>query len=223
MPASIGLGDTSEFSYTLRSDWPWPTNVELFDVLPSGLSADATLERVALAGRETKTIALPITGMTRGNEILGDVALRSTTPLGLVARISRPRSHVATVGVVPSLTNVRRFRLLAIQHRLSDAGIRALKQRGEGTALAGLRDSHDRWVRLPITKQDLTAIAAALGSARGMAQCRAAIDFGVYGAPESFLVDAGGVIRYKHIGPFTAEVIATELAPAIAALRREAP
>lgn len=45
-------------------------------------------------------------------------------------------------------------------------------------ALAGLRDSHDRWVRLPITKQDLTAIAAALGSARGMAQCRAAIDFG---------------------------------------------
>lgn len=52
---------------------------------------------------------------------------------------------------------------------------------------------------------------------------RTAIDFGVYGAPESFLVDAGGVIRYKHIGPFTAEVIATELAPAIAALRREAP
>ncbi|MFC5438441.1 DsbE family thiol:disulfide interchange protein [Rhodanobacter ginsenosidimutans] len=50
-----------------------------------------------------------------------------------------------------------------------------------------------------------------------------AIDFGVYGAPESFLVDARGVIRYKHIGPFTAEVIATELAPAIAALRKETP
>ena len=30
VPASIGLGDTSEFSYTLRSDWPWPTNVELW-------------------------------------------------------------------------------------------------------------------------------------------------------------------------------------------------
>jgi cytochrome c biogenesis protein CcmG/thiol:disulfide interchange protein DsbE len=52
---------------------------------------------------------------------------------------------------------------------------------------------------------------------------RTAIDFGVYGAPESFLVDANGVIRYKHIGPFTAEVIATELAPAIAALRKESP
>jgi cytochrome c biogenesis protein CcmG/thiol:disulfide interchange protein DsbE len=42
-----------------------------------------------------------------------------------------------------------------------------------------------------------------------------AIDFGVYGAPETFLVDATGVIRYKHIGPLTPEVIAQELEPAI--------
>lgn len=52
---------------------------------------------------------------------------------------------------------------------------------------------------------------------------RTAIDFGVYGAPESFLIDARGVIRYKHIGPFTPEVIARELKPAIAALQQEAP
>lgn len=29
----------------------------------------------------------------------------------------------------------------------------------------------------------------------------AAIDWGVYGAPETFLVDAGGIVVYKHIGP----------------------
>jgi cytochrome c biogenesis protein CcmG/thiol:disulfide interchange protein DsbE len=52
---------------------------------------------------------------------------------------------------------------------------------------------------------------------------RTAIDFGVYGAPESFLVDAKGVIRYKHIGPLTSEVIAKELKPAIAALAKEQP
>jgi cytochrome c biogenesis protein CcmG/thiol:disulfide interchange protein DsbE len=52
---------------------------------------------------------------------------------------------------------------------------------------------------------------------------RTAIDFGVYGAPESFLIDAKGVIRYKHIGPLTPKVIARELQPAIAALKREAP
>ena len=52
---------------------------------------------------------------------------------------------------------------------------------------------------------------------------RTAIDFGVYGAPESFLIDAKGVIRYKHIGPFTPEVIERELKPLIEKLRQEAP
>jgi cytochrome c biogenesis protein CcmG/thiol:disulfide interchange protein DsbE len=50
-----------------------------------------------------------------------------------------------------------------------------------------------------------------------------AIDFGVYGAPESFLIDAKGVIRYKHIGPITPEVLAKELKPAIAAMLKETP
>lgn len=42
---------------------------------------------------------------------------------------------------------------------------------------------------------------------------RAAIDYGVYGAPETFLVDGRGVIRYKHIGPLTPEVIEGKLMP----------
>ena len=52
---------------------------------------------------------------------------------------------------------------------------------------------------------------------------RTAIDFGVYGAPETFLVDAKGVIRYKHVGPLTTDVIAKQLKPAINALAKETP
>ena len=46
-----------------------------------------------------------------------------------------------------------------------------------------------------------------------------AIDFGVTGTPETFLVDAQGIIRYKYISPITPQVIATELLPRIAALK----
>ena len=46
-----------------------------------------------------------------------------------------------------------------------------------------------------------------------------AIDFGVTGAPETFLVDAQGIIRYKYISPITPQVIATELLPRIASLK----
>lgn len=139
-PEAVGLGDTTEFTYALRSDWPWPCRVQLFDALPSGLSKGAPFEIVELGGREERTLTQPVTGDARGAHPLGEIALRSTTPIGLVARITRRRSNGAVVTVVPSLTNVRRFRLLAMQHRLSDAGIRALKRRGEGNAFAGLRD-----------------------------------------------------------------------------------
>ncbi len=44
---------------------------------------------------------------------------------------------------------------------------------------------------------------------------RTAIDFGVYAAPESFLVDAGGTILFKHIGALTQEIIDTEILPLI--------
>ena len=47
---------------------------------------------------------------------------------------------------------------------------------------------------------------------------RTAIDFGVYGVPETFLVDAQGVIRFKQIGPLTADALRAKLLPAIAAL-----
>ena len=39
------------------------------------------------------------------------------------------------------------------------------------------------------------------------------LDLGVYGAPETFLVDAKGVIRHKVVGVVTAEILAAELAP----------
>lgn len=49
---------------------------------------------------------------------------------------------------------------------------------------------------------------------------RVAIDFGVTGAPETFVVDANGVIRYKHIGPVTPEVWENTLKPLIEELRK---
>ncbi len=45
---------------------------------------------------------------------------------------------------------------------------------------------------------------------------RVSIDFGVYAAPETFLVDPSGTIVYKHIGPLTAEIIDTEILPLVA-------
>ena len=42
---------------------------------------------------------------------------------------------------------------------------------------------------------------------------RVAIDYGVYGVPETFVVDKNGVIRHKHIGPLTAEAVRDRILP----------
>ncbi|AKU10149.1 MAG: DsbE family thiol:disulfide interchange protein [Pseudomonas sagittaria] len=49
---------------------------------------------------------------------------------------------------------------------------------------------------------------------------RIGIDYGVYGVPETFLIDQQGVIRYKHIGPITPESLRDVLIPKIAELQR---
>ena len=45
-----------------------------------------------------------------------------------------------------------------------------------------------------------------------------AIDWGISGAPETFLVDAAGVIRWKHVGALTDEVVRDALLPRLDAL-----
>jgi cytochrome c biogenesis protein CcmG/thiol:disulfide interchange protein DsbE len=47
---------------------------------------------------------------------------------------------------------------------------------------------------------------------------RIGIDYGVYGVPETYVIDRKGVIRYKHIGPLTPEVAAKKIRPLIGEL-----
>ncbi|WP_297801632.1 DsbE family thiol:disulfide interchange protein [Arenimonas sp. GDDSR-1] len=47
----------------------------------------------------------------------------------------------------------------------------------------------------------------------------AALDWGIYGAPETFVIDASGVVRFKHIGPLTPEIVSAHILPIL----QEAP
>jgi uncharacterized protein (DUF58 family) len=140
-PDTLGLGDTADITYTIRSTWSWPARATLYDRVPTGMSGVTGADEHDVPPLDERVFALPVVGETRGRYALGPVAMRITTPMALLARmaVTQPKEN-ESITVVPSLTNVRRFRLLALQNRLSEAGVRALKLRGEGTAFAGLRD-----------------------------------------------------------------------------------
>lgn len=49
---------------------------------------------------------------------------------------------------------------------------------------------------------------------------RVGMDYGVYGVPETYVIDRAGVIRFRHAGPLTAAVLANRILPLVEALSR---
>ncbi|OYY21677.1 MAG: thiol:disulfide interchange protein [Polynucleobacter sp. 24-46-87] len=48
---------------------------------------------------------------------------------------------------------------------------------------------------------------------------RVGIDYGVYGVPETYVIDKAGVIRFKHIGPITMELLNKKIIPLLGELK----
>ena len=48
---------------------------------------------------------------------------------------------------------------------------------------------------------------------------RTGIDYGVYGVPETYVIDKNGVIRYKQIGPVTVDALKTKILPLVKELQ----
>ena len=48
---------------------------------------------------------------------------------------------------------------------------------------------------------------------------RVGIDYGVYGVPETYVIDKAGVIRFKHIGPITMELLNQKIIPLLGELK----
>lgn len=49
---------------------------------------------------------------------------------------------------------------------------------------------------------------------------RVGIDYGVYGVPETYVIDQSGIIRFKHIGPLTTAILNQKIYPLLAELKK---
>jgi Uncharacterized conserved protein (some members contain a von Willebrand factor type A (vWA) domain) len=140
LDASVGVGDVAAGTYVLESRWRRPLFVTLHDALPQrSLSGVTPYEELALPPMSKARIPFEVTGAVRGAAPLGDIAAVVRTPLGLSSRTFRyPQED--EILVAPSLAGVKRFRWLAVHHRLATAGVRDVRRKGEGRSFARLRD-----------------------------------------------------------------------------------
>jgi len=80
--------------------------------------------------------------------------------------------------------------------------------------LYGLNYKDSRGAALDWLQRMGDPYAASLVDAEG----RVGIDLGVYGVPETFVIDAAGVVRYRQVGPVTQQVLEQKLLPLLKAL-----
>ena len=82
--------------------------------------------------------------------------------------------------------------------------------------VVGLNYKDRREDALPWLKRNGDPFLFSVADADG----RIAMDYGVYGVPETYVIDRRGVIRYKHIGPLTPEVARDKVEPLLKELSR---
>jgi uncharacterized protein (DUF58 family) len=138
-PAAVGVGDARAGSYVISSHWPRTLSLQVVDDIPAALAGGLGLAATRLAPFASRRVGVTFTGVSRGRVSLGPIGARATSLLGLIGvRFSwAPDDHVL---VVPSVSGVRRFRLLAIRNRLETAGVREMRRKGDGLGFAGLRE-----------------------------------------------------------------------------------
>lgn len=139
-PRQLGSGDDDVIEYTLTSSWSRTLELQFAERVPPSLGGvSVRTQSIQLPSLGSITVTTPIRGLRRGPSALGGVAIRTHGAMGLVDVI-REIDIDDQVDVVPSLSQVRRFRLLAVQRRLRDAGVRQIRRRGGGMSFDALRE-----------------------------------------------------------------------------------
>lgn len=160
-------------------------------------------------------IAVFATQLDRDPGLVPSVLIDRPAPdlsLAAVPGIGRPGfDRAALVGEV-SVVNV--FASWCIPCRDEHPVLEAVKAR-TGVRLLGINQKD--------APENAAAFLAELGNpfdAIGSdADGRASIEWGVYGVPETFVVDAQGVVRFRHVGPLSPEALERSVIPAIEAAR----
>jgi cytochrome c biogenesis protein CcmG/thiol:disulfide interchange protein DsbE len=155
-------------------------------------AGDASRIPSALIGKQVPTFVLPPLEGLQGVPGLTNEDLR--------------QGHVSVVNVFASWCAPCHIEHPTLMVLARDEGLKA-----KGVRIVGLTYKDEPLNALKFLKEDGNPFAQIGVDQPG----RVAIDFGVYGVPETFIVRGDGAIAYKFVGPLTAEAVQTTLIPEI--------
>jgi uncharacterized protein (DUF58 family) len=128
-PEKLSNGDENEISIDLENFFPFAADLEVIDEIPHQFQRRDLSFKVRLERRAKKTITYNLRPVKRGEYSFGSVNVFASSPLGLISRRFR-FSAEAIVPVYPSFIQMRKYELMAISNRLTEAGIKLIRRVG---------------------------------------------------------------------------------------------
>ncbi len=129
MAEKLSNGDDNEITIRLHNRYPFKADLTIIDEIPHQFQRRDLNFRVRLRPREEKVIRYHLRPVKRGEYSFGAVNVFARSPLGLLSRRFR-FSADAIVPVYPSYIQMRKYELMAISNRLTDAGIKRIRRIG---------------------------------------------------------------------------------------------
>ena len=173
------------------------------------------LVALPLAGFVT-LLAVLASGLGRDPTLLPSVLIDQPLPEFRAARLDNPGRTVSNADLAGEIALLNVWATWCPTCRAEHEFLNELKRR-EGIPIYGVNYKDERDLALDWLAQLGDPYRFSIDDAEG----QLGIDLGVYGAPETFLLDQRGVIRYRHVGAVNERVWQKEFVPRIRALEEQ--
>jgi cytochrome c biogenesis protein CcmG/thiol:disulfide interchange protein DsbE len=152
-------------------------------------------------------------GLGNDPTLLPSVLINKPLPGFQAARLDDPQQNVSTNDLKGEISLLNVWATWCPTCRSEHEFLNTLKQQGIAIYGVNYKDEREKALRWLDTLGNPYRIS--IDDAEG----QLGIDLGVYGAPETFLLDNEGVIRYRHVGAIDADVWQQEFVPRIMTLQ----
>ncbi|MEZ6020756.1 MAG: DUF58 domain-containing protein [Planctomycetota bacterium] len=139
LPISFALGRPGTAILRFTSNSPRRQEIEWTEDVPAHVQAEGLPQTLVLEPGKVIEVRYSLTAMRRGDQPLGPVHLRFTSPGGWLQCLRRAGA-ASTMRVFPDYAPVVRYALMALQGQVSATGIRRRRVRGMGLDFHQLRD-----------------------------------------------------------------------------------
>jgi len=135
----LSNGDDNEIRIFLENRYLFPVRISIIDELPHQFQSRDLHFDISIGPGNNKQIGYKVRPLKRGEYHFGALNIYVRNPIGFVQRRFR-FSQDLTVPVYPSFIQMRKYELLAISNRLTDAGVKKIRKVGRNTEFDQIKE-----------------------------------------------------------------------------------